>query len=277
MASPMAIARNSKSRLVGRLSVDAEAGAFLGDLRIRLLEAIAAHGSITKAARSLPLSYKAAWDAVDAMNNIADSVVVTRTTGGHHGGGAQLTEFGMRLVAMYRALEQEYGSAVDALFGHVNDPGAGDVREFRSMLRRMSLRSSARNQFAGPVCALGDGPAGIEVRIRLDEGSELSSIVTRTSVESLGLRIGTQVMALCKAASVKIHAAPPSRARGMNALAGKVARIAKGDTHAEVNLGLAGGRTITALASFERLRELELKVGSACCATVDPASVILVC
>jgi len=56
---------------VGSLSVNTEVGAFLGDTRIRLLEAIGRLGSISRAAKAVPMSYKAAWDALDAMNNLA--------------------------------------------------------------------------------------------------------------------------------------------------------------------------------------------------------------
>ena len=67
-------------RLRGTLGVDTEFGSFLGDTRIRLLEAIDKHGSITQAAKAVPLSYKAAWDAIDAMNNLADQPLVLRST-----------------------------------------------------------------------------------------------------------------------------------------------------------------------------------------------------
>lgn len=35
--------------------------------------------------------------------------------GGHHGGGTHLTEYGRRLIALYRAVEQEHQVAVDRL------------------------------------------------------------------------------------------------------------------------------------------------------------------
>ena len=53
--------QNLHQRLQSRLQVDTEFGTFLGDTRIRLLEAIAVHGSISQAAKAVPLSYKAAW------------------------------------------------------------------------------------------------------------------------------------------------------------------------------------------------------------------------
>lgn len=60
-----------QSKLTGKLLIDIGMGSFLGDKRIRLLEAIDKFGSISQAAKAVPFSYKAAWDAVDDMNNVA--------------------------------------------------------------------------------------------------------------------------------------------------------------------------------------------------------------
>ena len=75
----------STRRLIGKLEFEGPAGVVLGDKRIRLLEAIVAHGSLNRAAKAVPLSYKAAWDALDSMNNLAETPLVVRTTGGRHG------------------------------------------------------------------------------------------------------------------------------------------------------------------------------------------------
>ena len=64
--------RQVATRLTGHLEVSTDLGAFLGDTRVRLLEAIDEHGSISQAAKHVPISYKTAWDAIDAMNNLAD-------------------------------------------------------------------------------------------------------------------------------------------------------------------------------------------------------------
>src|SRR5689334_16720910 len=62
--------------------------------RIGLLQAIAEQGSITQAAKAFGMSYKAAWDAVDAMNNLAGAALVERSTGGRGGGSTRLTPRG---------------------------------------------------------------------------------------------------------------------------------------------------------------------------------------
>ncbi|MBK1620821.1 molybdenum-dependent transcriptional regulator, partial [Lamprobacter modestohalophilus] len=66
----------------GQLWLSVGEVAFLGEARIGLLEQIGERGSITQAAKAAGISYKAAWDAVDAMNNLAPTPVVATATGG---------------------------------------------------------------------------------------------------------------------------------------------------------------------------------------------------
>ena len=82
--------------------------AFLGGDRIDLLEAIDRFGSITRAAREVGVSYKTAWDAVDAMNNAAERPLVERAAGGLGGGGTMLTDEGKETVRLYRVLQGEH-------------------------------------------------------------------------------------------------------------------------------------------------------------------------
>jgi molybdate transport system regulatory protein len=265
-------------KLVGKLSVETEFGTFLGDTRVRLLEAIERYGSISQAAKAVPLSYKAAWDAVDAMNNVAEEPLVQRSTGGRHGGGTVLTEYGRRVVAMYRAVEEEYQAALDRLADRLAESGSGDVRQFRSMLRRMALRTSARNQFAGPICAMNEGPAGFEVRLRLDDANELAATITRESAENLGLKIGMEVHALVKATAVALsHDSTAHLSPTLNRLCGTVDRIHRGSMSAEVSVLLPSGRSVTAVISKDALNQLQLEVGKPCCALIEASGVTLFC
>src|SRR5690606_9760733 len=76
--------------------------------RMALLAAIDDEGSITAAAKKIGLSYKAAWDAVDTMNNLAGEPLVLRTTGGQRGGGASLTARAQELIRVYQLLHGEH-------------------------------------------------------------------------------------------------------------------------------------------------------------------------
>ncbi|GAB2182171.1 TOBE domain-containing protein [Denitratisoma sp. agr-D3] len=271
----MAARRPVQHKLVGKLTVDTEFGAFLGDTRIKLLESIERYGSISQAAKAVPLSYKAAWDAVDAMNNLADEPLVERSVGGKHGGGTNLTDYGRRLVAMYRAVEQEYQAALDRLAQRMGEGGAGDVRQFQSMLRRMSMKTSARNQFVGTVTALREGEVSFEVGIRLDEATEIVAIITRESAEALELTIGQEVYAFVKASSVILLTEPNVRTTARNHLWGEIARIHEGPVSSEVIVALPGGRNVTAIVTHDSVDNLALAIGKPACAVFKASNVIL--
>lgn len=250
-------------------------GGFLGDARVRLLEAIATHGSITQAAKQVPLSYKAAWDAVDAMNNLAERPLVARTVGGRSGGGTQLTEHGERLVAMYRAVEREHQRALDHLAAPLHGDAPADQASFQRLLRRLAMRTSARNQFVGTVSRLREGPVEVAVGVRVDEGLEISAVVTPGSVASLGLALGSEVVALIKSSSVMLLTDPSLRLSARNQLWGTVQRISPGPVNTEVTLDLGHGRSATAVVTQEAVLALGLAEGSRACAAFKVSSVIL--
>lgn len=96
----------------------------MGPGKAALLEAIESNGSISAAARSLGMSYRRAWQLVDAMNHCFVEPMVKAATGGEGGGGAVVTPFGHAVLAKYRAMEV---TAVAAI--------AHDLDEFRPWLK----------------------------------------------------------------------------------------------------------------------------------------------
>jgi molybdate transport system regulatory protein len=262
-------------KLVSKLTVDTEFGNYLGDTRIRLLEAIDRYGSISQAAKAVPLSYKAAWDAVDAMNNLAEAALVERSVGGRHGGGTCLTDYGRRVIAMYRAVEQEYQQAIDRLSKSLGDGGDSSVRQFQTLLRRMSMRTSARNQFVGAISGLREGEVNFEVRIRLDDANEIVAVITRESAETLALAIGLEVHAFVKAPSVILVTDRQVRTSARNQLWGVVSRIHEGSVSSEVTITLPGGRNLTAVVTHDSIEMLKLQLDTPACAVFQASSVIL--
>jgi molybdate transport system regulatory protein len=270
--------RASPQRLLGRLSLDTAAGALASERRIRLLEAIAEHGSITRAASTLPLSYKAAWDALDAMNNLAPHPLVERTAGGRQGGGTRLTDAGRELVAMYRALEREQQRALDSLApqrARQRSAETGGVEQLQALLRRLAVRTSARNQFAGTVLQLRQSKVSVEVAVALDERTQIVAGVTRESAEALHLAVGSPLLALVKASSVLL-ARSDVQTSARNHLTGTVSRILAGPIGAEVTLALPAGRSVTAGITRESLERLALARGQTASALFKASSVILV-
>lgn len=87
------------------LRIDLPSGR-IGPGKIALLEAIDREGSISAAGRALGMSYRRAWDLVDALNKLTGLAMVEASTGGYRGGGAMLTDAGRAMVADYRAIER---------------------------------------------------------------------------------------------------------------------------------------------------------------------------
>ena len=263
-------------KLTGKLLIDTAMGNFLGDKRIRLLEAIDKTGSISQAAKAVPLSYKAAWDAVDDMNNVAPEPLVNRSAGGRHGGGTELTAFARRLIAFYRALEQESQLALERLTSNLEQNGVANAADFRQVLRRMSMKTSARNQFAGPVIAIKEGVVDTEVGIQLGPQLELTAIVTRESAENLGLALGRDVLAFVKASSILLCVGEDRQISARNRFTGTVASVAEGPVNAEVTINMpTGHQVITAVVTEQSVKRLGLVVGQTVTAVFKASSVFL--
>lgn len=81
-----------------------------------LLERIAAEGSISKAAKSMDMSYSRAWQLVDAMNQSFRKPLVESSAGGRKGGGAVLTAMGRDVLAVFRKMEAQMNEAADTFF-----------------------------------------------------------------------------------------------------------------------------------------------------------------
>lgn len=96
-----------KNTPIIRFRIDFGGLASLGRGKVELLEHIANCGSLSQAAREMGMSYRRAWLLMDSMNKSFDEAVSTATAGGHGGGGVVLAQFGLQLIAAYRALEQE--------------------------------------------------------------------------------------------------------------------------------------------------------------------------
>ena len=264
--------------LLGRLSLDTAGGLLAGERRIRLLEAVDAHGSITRAAKALPMSYKAAWDAIDAMNNLSEQALVERSTGGRQGGGTRLTDAGRRLVATYRALAHEQQGALARLAPQLSQRDAGavpDAPQLQLLLRRLAVRTSARNQFVGRVARLNESKLSVEVIVALDAQTRIAAGVMRDSARALGLVVGSPVLALVKASSVLLGVGGGLVTSARNHLSGTVSRVISGPISAEVTLAVAAGRTVTAAITRESLDRLGLAKGSAASALFKASSVIL--
>ena len=66
------------------------------------------------------------------------------------------------------------------------------------------VRISARNVIKGKIKSVTHGAVNSEVILVLPGGTELVSIITKQSAESLGLQVGSDAYAVVKASNVMI-------------------------------------------------------------------------
>jgi molybdate transport system regulatory protein len=213
----------------------------IADKRIDILRRIEETGSISEAARSAKVSYKAAWQAIETLNNIAGTSLVDKAVGGSGGGGAQLTEAGHQLLK------------AAALFGQAREQILGQLKQetikglSHTGLASLGLRTSMRNNLP---CIIQDiEKINHVVRLTLDLGKQtaLNATITDESAQLLGLKRKQEVLALSKATGVYIAHKIEHRP-GVNLLTGVVTRATSSLKGGEVSIRLTSGKHLSGIA-----------------------------
>ena len=249
----------------GRFWIDRDSHVFLGPGRIELLEKIDAGSSIAEAARQLGMGYKTAWDMLNDMNKLSDEALVIRTKGGRHGGGTVLTEYGKKMIALYRMIEGEYETMLMSL-----EQRYPELSQWQKMRQRLQLRTSARNQLFCKIQALEKKGHRIMATLDLGEKQYLRAMLTQNSVDEMGLSVGRQVVALMKAPMVSLSV---KRSDDEQMLEGVLQAVDVDEAGgAEVEILLKSGQTLVAILEDAKLAP---SLGVAVYAVVDPKQVIL--
>ena len=257
--------KNLKGTLDGRLWLYKDGRGFIGRGRIELLKQIARLGSISSAARAMKMSYKAAWDAVDAMNNIsgAGKPLVSRKAGGKSGGGAWLTDYGRMVVEWFETAEARHRF----FLSEMGAPPWGPEPV-------AALKTTARNHLRGRVAAIKKSFISSEVVVELDGGTRITSIAASEKLKSLGIKRNKRVLVLINTPTVTGGARGRTSAT-RNLLCGVVRSIGKGATGDEVTIELDGGVNIVAAVTGGSGDKLKLEKGGRACALIDASEIIL--
>lgn len=233
--------------------------------RMALVEAIGELGSISAAARKVGLSYKAAWDAVQALNNLFDGPLVEAAPGGSHGGTAAVTPRGRAALAAFQRVQAEMDGALAKLDGALG----ADV--FWSL----GMKTSARNALRGTVARIVPGTVNTEVVLQIARDLEIVAVVTSHSVEELGLEAGVPAIALIKSSFIVLAKGEGLRTSARNQIAGVVANREDGAVSSEIRLDIGHGKTLAATITVESAEALGLNAGDAITALIKAPHVIL--
>ncbi len=243
---------------------------FLLEKRIDLLFAIKKCGSISKAAKEVPMSYKKAWEAVDTMNNLSPTPIVQTETGGRGGGGTVLTAYGENLLKTYLVLKDEHKKFLEAL-KNMTDIDSGTLKT----IGRLAMQISARNQIRGVVELIQEGKVNAEVYVKLRSGYTLVSTVTKTAVHNLDLKIDDEVTAFFKSSTVLITTDLTLNISARNKFQGKIESIHQGEINSEVIIDIGNQDRVASVVTSNSINSLKLKVGESVSAIIKASDIMI--
>lgn len=252
------------------LSLKSGGRLLVGRDRIAILEAVAKTGSISEAAKSLGYSYKAAWDAVAAINNLLPRPAMLTQTGGHKGGGAIVTEEGQRLIVAFRKLETKL-ARISAL---INEEGLDDHPDF--LFWSVAMKTSARNVFRCVVSDIRTANVNVEVALKVSDQHTIIAVITNDSVKDLGITIGREAVALVKSSFVMLTKPDPNtKISTQNQIDGTVIERIDGGVNSEIVLDIGEGKTLVSVITGASADDMGLQADVPVRAFFSASQVIL--
>ena len=118
-------------KIQSRIWIQKEGKSYLGRGRIELLKYIESEGSISKAAKKMHMSYKAAWDNLNQINELSKTPLIESSNGGVGGGGTSLTLEGKRAIEVFEKLE----NLKEDFFSYLE--GCEDIEDLNTRLQNL--------------------------------------------------------------------------------------------------------------------------------------------
>lgn len=252
-------------KLDSSLWIDKDNKGFLGKGRIELLKQIDKHGSLSRAAKAMKMSYKAAWDSLNEMKELSDEELIISNSGGKGGGGSKLTQKAHNYIIIYELLfktQQDFLKSIDSY--------TDDVDELQLFLQRNSLRTSARNQLFGTVTKIKKSKINSELTIALDNQLSIKASITNDSINELGIKKNKKIYALIKASWVKLTLKDDE-----NSLMGTIIEIKKEKELVEVILKINEKLTLASVMNLKEFETLQVNKNEKVYASFRPSDTII--
>ncbi len=263
--------QKDKFELFAELTLRAGGELFANAKRMDLLRKIDELGNLTQAAKQVGYSYKGAWDAIDDMARLSGGTLIERHAGGKGGGSTHLTERGQQVLRNFSLIQAEHARFIARL-----DALANGLSNDYAMENEIAMRTSARNQFAGILVSITPGAVNDELGIMVNGSQTLIASITHESCRELRLAVGAKVFALIKASSVMLQVPHENHgAHGKNVFLGTVHAIAQSEHHSELTVLLESGLLLVTTMSRPEIDVMDLQVGSAVFAVIEPSNVII--
>jgi molybdate transport system regulatory protein len=196
-----------------RVWVERKGHAILGEGRAELLAAIDTERSITKAAKAAGMSYRRAWNLIQAVNDAAGETLVEAAVGGKQGGGARLTTQGRLALFLYDEVRQSMIESAAGALRHAVRPDKVDASNTIHLAAAISLQEAVGQLLAEYVLV----EPTVRVRAIFGASNELADHLLAGAPGDLFIAAESSQIDRLEAASLVRHAS--RRAVAKNGLA----------------------------------------------------------
>jgi molybdate transport system regulatory protein len=107
------VSKSKEYNVKGRIWIEIHKEMLMGEGKVNLLKKTAELGSLRKAADEMKMSYRKAWYSINQMNHASDEPLILLKHGGKHGGIAQITEFGEKIIEKFKSVEKEFAGFLE--------------------------------------------------------------------------------------------------------------------------------------------------------------------
>jgi len=208
----------------GSIWIKKDNRAFIGKGRVELLQNIQIHGSISKAAKEMKMSYKAAWDSVDIMNKLSNKPLVSKITGGKGGGGTVITSHAKELIHAFEEVSSLYQNYFETLSDCFNEKIVDDIEEdpvFSRLKGTIFEKTKTNNNY--------------ELSILLQSEQKLTSIETKKFIDEKDLNTGDEINFLIETNNIVLTKNVLNNS-ARNLLKGKVLKINDDGINANITI-----------------------------------------
>jgi molybdate transport system regulatory protein len=180
---------NNQKRITYKVCIEIQNKLLMDKDGAEILRSIEQTQSISKTSQTLGMSYRYVWNYLrDIQALLGQPVVETFKGGKFGGGGARLTSRGKNLLIEYNHAERTLNA----------------VLQDSKVLENENMKLSARNQFKGKVVAVEEGVITGKVKVEIKMPVTVTAVITKESIEELGIKVGDEVTAIIKSTEIMI-------------------------------------------------------------------------
>ncbi|WP_072679410.1 TOBE domain-containing protein [Arcobacter sp. LA11] len=248
----------------GNIWIKKDNRGFIGRGRVELLQNIQIYGSISKAAKHMKMSYKAAWDSVDIMNKLSQKPLVTKVTGGKGGGGTVITSHAKELIQAYEEISKLYKNYFQTL-----------ENSFNEQISDTSSQEPAFSRLCGTICMMKNIDENYEISIRLKSGQILTSIENKKFVIEKDFKVEDEINFLIETDNIILTKNNQINNSARNRIFGKVTSIHDDKINSNITINCGENDIIYSKITSSSCEKLELKVDDEVYASFKAYNVII--